>query len=314
MMAKIRLATRGSQLARYQAQQVGELLGLSFHLVIVRTSGDRFFDSQLAEGTTVGFFTREIEQALLAGRADLAVHSLKDLPVQSPPGLMLSAFLKRDEADDLLLVRPEAFAPDLALPLKPGSRVGASSQRRQALLAYYRRDLQAVPLRGNVPTRMEKVRRGEVDAAIISRAGPARLKLPVEQLLAFDLNPEQWIGAAGQGVIAVQARAGEELAELARGRLDHPPTRESAECERALLKLFGGGCHAPFGCRVLQQEDSWRILLCALTAGRELRLGDFRAPTLVEVRQQASQWLQAGCPLQPREPVSWLTRPARRWC
>ncbi len=312
--AELRIATRGSRLALEQAERVKELLPSRSHLVIVRTSGDRFKEAPLGEGGGIGFFTKEIEQALLDGRADLAVHSLKDLPVEPAPGLCLAAVLERDSASDLLLLRREKLDESRQFPLAAGARVGASSRRRRALLGNLRPDLESVPVRGNVPSRVEKARRGEVDALIVSRAGPVRLGLSVEPLLAFDLNPAFWVGAPGQGVIALEARRDDRRALELAASLEHGPTRSCVDLERRLLKIFGGGCHAPFGCLATFSRGRWRVRLAAPDLGGVLQVTCFSAARPGEVEARAEDWLRAGRPRRRKERLSWIARPAKKWC
>jgi hydroxymethylbilane synthase len=301
------VGTRGSRLAREQTRRVTERLPGSSEVRVVKTSGDRFKDQKLGEQSSVGFFTKEIEAELLSKKIDLAVHSLKDLPTAIPPGLVLAAVLERDEAGDVLLARPDAVDQDKDLPLKPGARVGASSMRRQALLGAFAGEVQPVPIRGNVPTRVEKCIRGGCDAVVLARAGLARLGLEVDPLVAFDLNPRVWIGAPGQGVIAVEAREGDREALERLSGLEHAPTRACVDAERRLHVVFGGGCHAPFGA-FMEQENSKIHVAAPSNAGR-LGVKEFTA------LDEAEEWIRSGCPSDTtmgRE--EWICRPARLWC
>jgi hydroxymethylbilane synthase len=311
----LKVGTRGSRLAREQTRRLCQVLDEPFETVIVKTSGDRHGDVPLGEQQGIGFFTKEIENELLSGQIDLAVHSLKDLPTTLASGLVLGALLERDEAGDVLLVQPDAHAPDRVLPLRPGSRVGASAMRRQALLASLASDLVPVPIRGNVPTRVDKARRGDYDAVILSRAGLARLKLDVAPLLAFDLNPEHWICAPGQGVIAVEARADDQHVLQSLTAADDQMTRDCTGAERSLLVTFGGGCHAPFGAWARPQSGGFQLRVAAPGKDGRCRLALFEAVDLKSARQQADEWILAGRPMREnKEECRWLCRPARPWC
>jgi len=303
------IGTRGSRLALAQANRVrGQLAGPS-EIQVIRTSGDRFKETPLHEQEGVGFFTKEIESSLLEGKIDLAVHSLKDLPTLLAAGLTLAAVLKRDDPGDLLLLKPEALDESRAFPLKAGAGVGGSSLRRQALLQSLRDDLVPVPLRGNVPTRIEKTLRGDCDAIVIARAGMARLGLDVAPLLAYDLNPRLWICAPGQGAIAVEAceRTGEVHGRL--GALDHARTRSCVLAERALLISFGGGCHAPFGAWATAVEDGYQLFVGAPGTDGVFRVGGFMGAELSLVQQEAEAWIKAGRPETARQEAVGEARP-----
>ena len=242
----LRVGTRGSRLALWQADHVVARLraghaGLGVERVIVRTLGDKRPEAALAAIGGRGAFTREIEDALRRGTIDVAVHSLKDLPTGTAEGLELGAVLVREDPRDALLSK---VAPSLqALP--EGARIGTSSLRRRAQLLALRADLRVIDLRGNVPTRLEKLERGECDAIVLARAGLLRLGL--EGRIAEVFEPEALLPAAGQGAIAVQIRAGEpEVAGLL-APLDHEPTRLATAAERALLARLEGGCQVPVG-------------------------------------------------------------------
>jgi hydroxymethylbilane synthase len=281
----------------------------------VRCSGDRRPEEPLGEQSPIGFFTKEIEEALLGGRIDLAVHSLKDLPTELPSGLTLAAMLQRDEPYDLLLVRPDAYEADRMVPVAAGAAVGASSRRRAALLKWYAPDLRAQPIRGNVDTRVEKVRRGDYAAILLSAAGVQRLRLQTEPLLVFALNPRRWPGAPGQSIIAVETRVGDGEALRRVSSLDHGPSRACAEVERALLVTFGGGCHAPFGAYATRSSGRADIFVAAPSSEGGLSVQHFQADDLGKAREQAVAWIRAGCPVQHRqEEEEWLCRPAPRWC
>lgn len=319
------IGTRGSKLALAQARRVQAAMAGPAELFVVKTSGDRFQDKPLHAQGGIGLFTKEIEQALLDGRIDLAVHSLKDLPTTLAPGLELGAVLARDEAGDMLLAHPDAEDPSRPLRLRAEARVGASSLRRQALLGTLGPCLTPGPIRGNVPTRVDKVRRGEHDAIVLARAGLERLALDVAPLLAFDLDPDRWICAPGQGAIAVEIRTGDQEVIARVASLDDPETRVCTGAERSLLLAYGGGCHAPFGAHArLLSGDRARVGVAAPGADGEFRVRAFDAPGLDGAHDEAAAWIRAGCPAagQPgpdstisghrHEQVS-IVRPARPW-
>ena len=268
------IGTRGSDLALWQARFVAQSLGgeaAGVRLEIIRTEGDRKPDVELVSGTGVGAFTKELEAALLDGRIDVAVHSLKDLPTTIADGLAIAAVPERADVGDVLLVRPDALSDDELLPVRRGARVGTGSPRRQALLAWLRPDLVAGPFRGNVPTRVDKCRRGEVDAVVLARAGLVRLGLDAAPLAAFDLDPATWLPAPAQGALGVECRANDVATRAKLAPLDHAPSATCAAIERELLARLGAGCHAALGawCRrkggeltldagMLGDDGAWR--------------------------------------------------------
>jgi hydroxymethylbilane synthase len=254
------LGTRGSDLALAQSRMVREALeaahpALSIELKIITTTGDVRTAMPLHEPTAegAGLFTKQLEEALLSGEIDLAVHSLKDLPVETPPGLVLAAILPRAPVTDLLLSRH----PGGLAGLPEGAVVGTSSPRRALLLKARRLDLRMVPIRGNVPTRLSKVATGvgenAYDATILAEAGLERLghattsgSISVGDV-SLSLDPLTWmLPAPGQGAIAVETRAGDRAAELLRP-LHHEVTARCVNAERLVLKHLGGGCHLALG-------------------------------------------------------------------
>lgn len=248
----LRVGTRASSLSRCQTDWVLQLLRradprLQFHVVPVRTAGDRS-SRPIAELGGVGWFTRELERALLEGAVDLVVHSLKDLPTETPGGLVVAATPPREDARDALVGRWPTLD---ALPR--GARVGTSSPRRRAQLLAYRRDLEVVPLRGNVDTRLRKVDAGEVEAAVLAAAGLVRGGW--EDRIRQYLDPEVMLPAPAQGALAVQVRESDgPLVELIR-QIDHPPTRAAVRAERAFLRALGGGCTLPVGALATVEGD-----------------------------------------------------------
>ena len=243
-MSTLRIGSRGSQLALWQANYVAQLLRVRGHNVeiqIIKTTGDKILDVPLAQVGTKGMFTKEIEEALAARQIDLAVHSLKDLPTTLQPGFALGAITQRDDARDALL--SHKFTSLEELPQR--ARVGTSSLRRQAQLKALRADVEVVPLRGNVDTRMRKLQSGELDAIVLSAAGLDRLKLSAPHRYLFPI--EQMCPAAGQGVLAVEIRDGDAATLAAVQVCDHTPSRAAVTAERAALEKLGGGCQVPIG-------------------------------------------------------------------
>lgn len=266
MQRKVRIATRGSKLALAQADIVRRSLakasgGLEFSIVKISTKGDRDKSDFLYKSESVGFFTSEVENAILSGRADVAVHSLKDLPTTGPQELVVAAVMKREQVADALVAAQAGSIEELPVV----ARVGTSSLRRIAQLKHLRGDLQCVPLRGNVETRVRKVLSGEVDAAVIACAGLNRLGL-ADRVSAV-LDPEKFLTAPGQGALAVQIRADDT--ELGRfvGRLDDESTRIATDAERSVLAAMRGGCSIPLG--VHAKVTNGRVIIDAMIADVE---------------------------------------------
>jgi hydroxymethylbilane synthase len=243
----VRIGTRASELALRQARLVEAALvarGVKCELVTFKTKGDKNLDQPLSEIGAKGLFTQEIETALSKGKIDCAVHSLKDLPTDSPDGLEIIAQLEREDPRDVLVVNRITGAENLD-DLPAGSRVGTSSLRRRAQLMAKRPDLEVAELRGNVPTRLSKVESGKVHAAILAAAGLIRLE--VEQRITAFLDPTTWIPAPGQGAIAIQTRSDDDRMKALLRPLNHEPTSIATRAERAFLAALEGGCQVPIG-------------------------------------------------------------------
>ena len=249
--AVVRIGTRASALALKQARLVQEALarqGLSGELVTFTTTGDKHLDEPLNAIGAKGLFTHELERALERGKIDCAVHSLKDLPTDVVSGLDIVAVLPRADPRDVLVLSSTARAVGLA-DLPRGSRVGTSSLRRRAQLLAAHPDLEVVELRGNVPTRLRKVDEGQVHAAILAAAG--LLRLEATQHIAAYLDAPQWLPAAGQGAIAVQARIDDVLTRERLEGLNDVATMVAVQAERAFLAALDGGCQVPVGALVI---------------------------------------------------------------
>ncbi len=257
-MTSVRIATRGSELAlwqaRYVGQRLGEALGVEAKLVVLKTAGDRLHDVSLAKVGGKGLFVKEIEEALLDDRADLAVHSAKDLPAETPEGLFFVAHPERADPRDALVARERGARLD---DLPKGARVGTGSARRTAQLRRRRPDLEVVALRGNVPTRLRKLEDAHLDAVILACAGLDRLGLA--ERIDERIAPDVVLPAVAQGALAIQARVGDPLGEAA-AILDHRESAVRVRAERAFQARLGGDCHVPVaGFAELQTTGRLRV-------------------------------------------------------
>jgi hydroxymethylbilane synthase len=257
----LRIGSRGSQLALWQANHIAGLLRGAGHQVeieIIKTTGDRLQEVTFAQVGSKGMFTKEIEEALAEDRVDLAVHSLKDLPTELPEPFALAATPTRvDPRDALVSVKFENLA---ALPL--GARVGTSSQRRRAQLKTLRPDIEAQEFRGNVDTRLRKLADGQVDAILLASAGLDRLEKT--EWVRERLEPKDFCPAAGQGSLGIETRKDDSATIAAVAFLDDAATRFAVTAERAALAALGGGCQVPIGvhCRV-RLEEAWEVGISA---------------------------------------------------
>jgi hydroxymethylbilane synthase len=237
----IAIGSRGSQLALWQARYIAsrlEELGEKTRVEIIKTTGDKITDVPLAQVGGKGLFTKEIEEALLAGDIDLAVHSLKDVPAELPQGLALAAFPEREDPRDALVGRTLAA-------LRPGDKVGTSSLRRSAQLQALARGLAIGTLRGNVDTRLRKLDEGQYEAIVLAAAGLRRLGW--ENRITEWLDPSVMCPAPGQGALAMETRDDSGAAQQVARKLDHAATRAAVTAERELLAVLEGGCQVPIG-------------------------------------------------------------------
>jgi hydroxymethylbilane synthase len=260
-MARLRIGSRGSQLALWQAHHISALLrerGHEVDLEIIKTTGDKIIDVALAKVGTKGMFTKEIEEALAEGRIDLAVHSLKDLPTELSLGFEIAAVTTRENPRDVFCSHKYECIEDLPR----AARVGTSSLRRQAQLKAVRPDLDIHPLRGNVDTRLRKLEAGEYDAIILAAAGLNRLGKT--QLVKQVIPAEVMCPAAGQGALGIEIRAGDSVTRQRLAFLDDAVARATTTCERALLNKLGGGCQVPIG--ALAEVRDGRLHLEAIVA------------------------------------------------
>lgn len=265
----LRIGTRGSKLALWQAEWVAARLreaGRQVEIVLVKTEGDRTQDRSIAALGMQGVFTKELAAALLDGRVDLAVHSLKDLPTATTLGLVLAAVPARGPTGDVLIA---AGGGDWqALPAD--AVVGVGSRRRRAQLQHRRPDLRFVDLRGNVETRLAKLDQGDLDAIILAQAGLARLEIDEPRAT---LLPSEWmLPAAGQGALAMECRSDDEIAQAAAAELNDAATRAAVEAERAVLAGLHAGCLAPVGVHGEVQGDRLRLRAAVLSLDGRRRL------------------------------------------
>ena len=297
-MTELRIATRGSQLALWQAEHVRSLLqaqapALHISLLVLKTQGDRTLDRPLSEIGGKGLFTKEIEEALLDRRADLAVHSMKDLPSELPAGLVLGAIPAREDPADALVLAPghrprPAARPDgtsdaaaLLHALPAGARVGTSSLRRACQLRRLRPDLELVALRGNVDTRLRRIEHGELDAAVLAAAGLSRLGLGGH--IAARFTPAEMLPACGQGALGLECRADDAALLALLDRLVDGAAAAAVLAERAFSLRLGGSCHTPLGglARVHGLPGGAELILDGMVGspdGREVLRAERRGP------------------------------------
>lgn len=252
----VRIVSRGSELALWQARHVERALraadpAAEVHIAVVKTTGDVILDVPLAKIGDKGLFTKELDHALLDGRADLAVHSLKDVPTRLPDGLTLAAVTEREDPRDVVLTRPGVSGGLESLPA--GARVGTSSLRRRAQLRAMRPDVEVRDLRGNLNTRLAKLDAGEYEAIVLAAAGV--LRLGWRDRIVQRLDPEHWLPAVGQGALGVVCRA-EDAETIERLRvLDHPRAAAACAAERAFLRSLEGGCQVPVAALAEVDDD-----------------------------------------------------------
>jgi hydroxymethylbilane synthase len=314
----IRLGTRGSDLALRQSSMVTERLraaGAQVEVVIIQTRGDQS-DRPFRELEGKAFFTKELDEALLDRKVDLAIHSLKDLPTEDPLGLLTICVLPRADSRDVLLLRREVTvlrdASGLALPR--GIRLGTSSARRFAQIELAFPGVQVVDLRGNVPTRVAKLRRGEYDGILIAAAGVERLGLDLKDLTAVRLDPPQFLPAPGQGVLAARVRLDDrDLADRIRVLTD-PETETCARAERGLLEKLDGGCSLPLGTLARRVDGKVVLDSCLAVDGRMKRshveaAGATEAAELAALELAGEEKREANEPLAPVVPTVLVTRP-----
>ncbi len=270
-MRPLRIGSRGSILARWQAEfvrkQLFQLTGVEAEIIIIKTAGDKMQQAPLTQIGGKGIFIKELEEALLEETVDLAVHSVKDIPTETPSRLHFPAVCRRDDVRDCLV----SHKGETLATLKQGARVGTSSLRRQAQLRHQRPDLDIRELRGNVDTRLRKVESGEYDAIVLSKAGLDRLGW--SQKITEPLSPEISLPAVGQGAIAIESRLKDTEATEILGKLDDEESRTAIIAERALLAALQGGCQVPLGAwaRMERGELVMDAVVCSLDGVQYIR-------------------------------------------
>ena len=294
---RLRLGTRGSALALAQSGWVAAELrrlhpGLAVEFVTITTKGDRILDRALNQVGGKGLFVTEIENALLSGEIDLAVHSLKDVPTEQPAGLTLAAFPPREDPRDVLVSRDKLRLADLP----PGAVIATSSLRRTAQLRHARPDLQFTPIRGNVDTRIRKMRLGQADAVVLAAAGLIRLGRA--EWIADHLDPEVCLPPAGQGILCLEARASDQPTLDLLQPMDSPTSRLCAEAERHVVAALGGSCQVAMGVLAEVQDErlSIRAMVSDLQGERLLRASGGTAEAVVtQLRAAGADELLAQC-------------------
>jgi len=273
-MKEMRIGTRGSPLALWQANWVKESLSqvypqLRISLLRIKTKGDKVIDVSLARVGGKGLFVKEIEEKLLAGRIDLAIHSMKDVPVQLPKGLHIQSIPHREDSRDVLISKDHLTLEELPR----GAKIGTSSLRRRAQLLSYRPDLTMVPLRGNVHTRLGKLETMDLDAIVLAAAGVKRMKLAGS--ISQAISTEICLPAIGQGALGLETRIDDDEVNQYLSILDHEPTHQSIRAERAFLRRLGGGCQVPIAALGTVSNDGKLVLrgLVGTLDGRKLIKG-----------------------------------------
>jgi len=267
----LRIGSRGSILARWQAEfvrkQLFQLAGVEAEIIIIKTSGDKMQQSPLTQIGGKGIFIKELEEALLEESVDLAVHSVKDIPTDTPGRLFFPAVCRRDDVRDCLV----SHSGTALANLRQSARVGTSSLRRQAQLRHYRPDLDLRELRGNVDTRLRKVESGEYDAIVLSKAGLDRLGWAqrITEALSTDIS----LPAVGQGAIAIESRVKDQETAQILDKLDDQETRTAIIAERSLLKVLQGGCQVPLGAwaRMERAELVMEAVVCSVDGAQYIR-------------------------------------------
>jgi len=266
MKTNVRIGTRGSQLALWQANYIKGRIEQAFpetavEIITIKTTGDRITDRPLAMVGGKGLFVKEIESALLENRIDLAVHSMKDMPGELPPGLTIGAIPERENPFDVLICADGKFFTDYPL----GAKIGTSSLRRGSQLKHARPDLDILSIRGNLDTRLKKLKSGEYDAIVLAAAGLRRLGQ--EKEITEYLTEETMVPAVGQGALCIETRENDPDMAPIMAQLDHAPTRTCVEGERAFLKQIEGSCHIPVACFGKIEEEG--VMFTAVVASED---------------------------------------------
>lgn len=262
MNRRLIIGTRGSDLALWQANFVKDQLagiGIESELKIIKTQGDSFLNLRLDKLEGKGFFTKELEEELLGGKIDIAVHSHKDLPTKQPEGLIVAAVSEREDPAELLLILKDCVDIQQKLSVKFSGMVGTSSNRRKAQLLAIRPDLEIEDLRGNVLTRIQKLRDEDYDAIMLAKAGVQRLGLDLSEFHIEEIQPMEIVPAPAQGVLAIQIRENDKELFDRLQELNHADVAKEIGLERKVLNLFDGGCHMPLGCYCRKNEGVFQV-------------------------------------------------------
>jgi hydroxymethylbilane synthase len=256
------IGSRGSDLALWQAHFVQEQLkaiGLESRIEIIKTKGDIIQNLSFDKLEGKGFFTKEIEEALLSNTIDIAVHSHKDLETESPPGLLVAAVSDRADPRELLIIRNDAVESSAPWQFKRSARIGTSSARRKAQLLHVRPDATIADIRGNVPTRIQKLREGQFDAILLAKAGVDRLNLNVSDLHVIPLDVEDLVPAPAQGVLAIQTRSNDTELITALQQLNAQKIQQTIHIERRVLNRMKGGCQLPLGVHANYHDNRYSV-------------------------------------------------------
>ncbi|KAA3631020.1 MAG: hydroxymethylbilane synthase [Calditrichaeota bacterium] len=301
------IGSRGSDLALYQANFIKSELENKYNcdveIKIIKTSGDKIDNISFDKMEGKGFFTKELEDALLAKEIDIAVHSLKDLMTSQPDGLKTGAVGYRADKRELLLIRKESTADTGVFPVKDGGVIGTSSNRRKCQVAFLNKSLEIKDLRGNVPTRIQKLRDGQYDAILLAAAGVRRLELDVSDLTVIELDPETFLPAPAQGILGIQLRDDAPEVEATIVKMNAENDVKAAALERGLLAKFDSGCSLPLGVYSEVDAESYRLkaVLGVLEGDKwtGLKKVDITGTDIEEIVEEAFQGLEKGklCPV-----------------
>lgn len=290
------IGTRGSDLALWQARWVQRLLlsaGCNSELKIIKTAGDQIQHLSFDKMEGKGFFTKEIEAALAGRDIDIAVHSCKDLETSDPPGLIIAAIPERADPRDSILLHPKYAGAQHWKELPSNAVIGTSSARRKCQVRDLLPNCTLKDLRGNVPTRVDKLRRGEYDAIILAQAGLQRLQLDLSDLAAFPLQPDEFVPASAQGALAIQCRIDDLELRSVLQKLSHSPSWDAVQTERGLLRTLGGGCQVPAGIHCGYSGDKWKIFLSIARSWEDQPWKHvFEGDRLAEISREAEHAIQ----------------------
>lgn len=314
---KVRIGSRGSELALWQAEFIQKKLkdiGVEAEIQIIKTQGDKIQDLSLDKLEGKGFFTKEIEEALLAGEIDLAVHSHKDLPTESPAGLLIAAVSYREDPSELILVNKDAVDEKQKYGFKKKAIVGTSSARRKSQLLAFRDDIVITDLRGNVPTRIQKLRDKRYDAIMLAAAGVERLGIDLSEFYCEKINPKEFVPAPAQGVLALQIRSDDKKLTSLLQKLDEPEVAQTIAVERKILNLFAGGCQLPLGAYCEKHEEESGETMFKVWVSKAASWNKFPLQLYLESRKSETLAEKVVSKLNAIQPASvFITRDAKKY-